>query len=1023
MGTTGTRSSEVLVALVTAAALNALPPGNAAHAQQQLIVNGGFESGLANWSTIGAFHADAGFAYPRTGTRYLYLSQPDGTHGNNLNGECWQQFTIPANAAYAGLTYYWNVSSQEGPGGAYDFLNATLQDSAGDFLSHLRVYSNLDQSVAGNYQLSSFNLTGFRGQTIRLHFLGTTDESLPSVFRIDDVSVDVVMPGTIETYESMISHCTVRGQDAVDYSFTVSNSGGYAGIQYAIAVNQPWLTVTPPGGSTVNVPLLHTINFSTSGLAAGDYFATMTISDPGATNPVVAIPLSLSVREPPLSAATEAITRVSVSSTGTEANSDSIGSVISADGRFIAFYSWASNVVPGDTNGAWDVFVRDRYSGQTSRVSVSSFGTQSNEGDLETRSVSISADGRYVAFRSGASNLVTGDTNDAKDIFVHDRLTGQTSRVSVASDGTQADSAGWLAISGNGRFVAFYSWSPLVPEDSNDRADVFVHDRQTGQTTRVSVSSSGAQVNDYEADGTPRLSISGDGRFVVFESNSAMLVPNDTNDSWDIFVHDRQTGGTARVSVDSFGAQANGSSHSPSISADGRYVAFYSRVSNLVPDDTNESQDVFVHDRLTAQTTRVSVDSSGTQADGDESESSHWGSSMSADGRFVAFRTTASNLATCDTNYSGDVFVHDRSNGQTTCVSLTPAGATANASSSLPSISADGQFVAFSSGASDLIPGDTNESYDVFVVDRMPCGSGLIADCNGNCAPAVWVGDGICDDGTYKYIGVPIYFNCQQFGNDGGDCSAPMPPIMVPPNHDQSAAQPAVPVPESPLPTERNLLFITHGCCTSPTDYQATWQPLKPALDAILGQQWHVWVFDWSRSPTYEAGDALNKALDLGESLGSAINWENYDHVHLVAHSAGSAMISILARHAQDADGPIIHTTFLDAYAGVGGLGHTGDVLALTDVYGLNAHWADQYFSLENLGFGACGGTGSPTQRVLPNAFNVDVSALDPQWNPPNCRSTHTWPRCFYRHSADGAIGPNPPCAVAPNGAYAPSNQ
>jgi Tol biopolymer transport system component len=411
-----------------------------------------------------------------------------------------------------------------------------------------------------------------------------------------------------------------------------------------------------------------------------------------------------------LAATTE---RVSVDSSGAEGNQSSDDPSISADGRFVAFASYATNLVPGDTNGFTDVFVHDRQTGATERVSVSTSGEQGNSFSFWT---CISADGRCVAFNSSASNLVPGDTNLAYDVFVHDRLTGTTERVSVDSSGVQGDgdSTGLCSISADGRFVAFASYATnLVPGDTNLAYDVFVHDRQTGATERVSVDSSGVEGNDGSYRGSYRPSISADGRFVGFDSGASNLVPGDTNGYEDIFVHDRQTGATERVSVDSSGVQGNSLSQSPSISADGRYVAFWSGASNLVPGDTNGFTDVFVHDRQTGATERVSVDSAGVQGnDGSCCPS------ISADGRFVAFESLATNLVPGDTNGFTDVFVHDRQTGATERVSVDSSGVQGNLDSYEPSISADGRFVAFSSDASNPVPGDTNDWWDVFVHDR-----------------------------------------------------------------------------------------------------------------------------------------------------------------------------------------------------------------------------------------------------------------------------------------------------------------
>ncbi len=403
-------------------------------------------------------------------------------------------------------------------------------------------------------------------------------------------------------------------------------------------------------------------------------------------------------------------TRVSVASDGTQGNDESWYPSISADGRFVVFGSYATNLVPGNIIGRLDIFVHDRQTGQTTRVSVASDGSQAN-GRQSHRS-SISADGRFVAFGSYATNLVLGDTNDKSDIFVHDRETGQTTRVSVAGDGSQGNGSSLDPfLSADGRFVAFKSSSSnLVPGDTNNMWDVFVHDRQTGQTTRVSVASDGSQGNDT----CDYPSISADGRFVVFSSYSTNLVPGDTNNMWDVFVHDRETGQTTRVSVASDGTQANDKSYYSysSLSADGRFVAFGSYATNLVPGGTNGKPGIFVHDRETGLTTRASVSSTGRQANDPACDPS-----ISANGRFVVFGSYATNLVPGDTNNRSDIFVHDRQTGRTMLVSVAGDGSQGNNVSSYPSLSADGCFSAFRSYSNNLVAGDTNGVEDIFVRD------------------------------------------------------------------------------------------------------------------------------------------------------------------------------------------------------------------------------------------------------------------------------------------------------------------
>ncbi|MCL5292157.1 MAG: DNRLRE domain-containing protein [Actinobacteria bacterium] len=392
---------------------------------------------------------------------------------------------------------------------------------------------------------------------------------------------------------------------------------------------------------------------------------------------------------------------------------------ISADGRYVSFSSAANNLVPNDTNNTNDVFLYDRQTGTIERVSVSSTGAQGdNPGGIDNGSYlsSVSYDGRFVAFVSFFSNLVPNDTNGSPDIFVRDRAAGTTERVNISSSGEQAyDSGHSITISGHpsisadGRYVAFNSWATnLVPNDTNNSSDVFVYDRTNHTIERVSVSNSGVQGNNW----SEKPVISADGRYVAFQSYANNLVPNDTNGQQDVFVYDRTNRTIERVSVSSSGAEGNGQSgnYRLSFSADGRYVAFESNASNLVPGDTNNKSDVFVHDRTNHTTERVSVSSSGEQ--GNDNSTNPF---ISADGVSVAFSSMASNLVPGDTNNAQDVFVYNRLNHTTTRISVSDSGLQGNGTSDQLVISSNGSVVAFASDASNLISGDTNGVKDVFV--------------------------------------------------------------------------------------------------------------------------------------------------------------------------------------------------------------------------------------------------------------------------------------------------------------------
>ncbi|MBI1850320.1 MAG: calcium-binding protein [Planctomycetes bacterium] len=433
-------------------------------------------------------------------------------------------------------------------------------------------------------------------------------------------------------------------------------------------------------------------------------------------------------------AVAQTVTRVSADSSGVQGNDHSTAPILSADGRFVVFGSSASNLVPDDTNDAGDVFVHDRLTGRNEIVSVASGGVQVR---ADIRGVDISADGRFVLLYCSTDSLDPADTNRFPDAFVHDRQTLETTLVSVGSSGVQGnDASAGVRISADGRFVAFVSLATnLVPGDTNARQDLFVHDRQTGQTTRENLGSGGVQSDE----GTSKSDMSDDGRFVVFESSSTYLVPGDTNSMGDIFVHDSQTNETVRVSTDSAGNEGNLLSFYPSISGDGRFVAFISYAENLVPGDTNRARDGFVHDLQTGRTVRVDVNSAGAQ-----SSLTDGSCVISRNGRFVLVASRATDLAQDNGARLPDLFVHDLVTGQTTCATVNSVGYQPFADNAEEgyAISGDGRFVAFASVAPNFVSGDTNGKFDIFVrpmLDPSECRAGVVGSGVGSIADVLFV--------------------------------------------------------------------------------------------------------------------------------------------------------------------------------------------------------------------------------------------------------------------------------------------
>lgn len=396
---------------------------------------------------------------------------------------------------------------------------------------------------------------------------------------------------------------------------------------------------------------------------------------------------------------------VSVATSGVQADSYSSPPAISAGGRFVAFVTRATNLDPADTNSEADVCLRDLATGTTELVSVALGGGSGNRGSYQP---AISSDGRYVAFTSFASDLVAGDQNGRNDVYRRDRRLGRTVRVSLDATGIEVrEHCEAPAISADGRFVSFQSRAAvLVANDTNGEPDVFLKDLVSGAIERVSLGAGGIEGNGPAG---PTSAISADGRFVAFTSAATDLVVGDTNGDEDVYLRDRWLATTVRVSVATSGAQADFDSALASTSADGRFVAFVSRSAQLVTGDTNAAFDVYVRDLVGATTERVSLGPNGIEGDGDSTTAS-----ISADGRYIAFASW-SKFGTANPLGRAQVFVRDRRAAMTTLVSRSDSGAVGNDDSSSPVMSADGRRIAFVSFASNLVPLDQNGFEDAFV--------------------------------------------------------------------------------------------------------------------------------------------------------------------------------------------------------------------------------------------------------------------------------------------------------------------
>lgn len=419
---------------------------------------------------------------------------------------------------------------------------------------------------------------------------------------------------------------------------------------------------------------------------------------------------------------------VSVDSAGVQGDRESYEPSISADGRYVAFVSSAENLVPDDTNGGldslssgYDIFVRDRTTGTTERVSVSSNGREA-DGDSgflgRMGGPSISADGRYVAFASDATNLVSGDRNGVTDVFVHDRQTGDTTRVSVATGGDETGGGQGPDISADGRYVAFYSFAEdLVPGDANFAEDIFVHDTQTGTTERISQAPDGSDANGGSSF-PPH--ISADGNFVYFSSTASNMVPGiETDGDTDAFLFNRGTGEMTAVTAGEGNPDSFVSIHgmADGMSSNGRYLSFTTKDDQFAGPGTDTNgftDDAWLYDTVTDTYTLVGVNDDEVQ--GDEFT---FGGDVSDDGRYVTLVSRATTFG--PNNNRENVYQRDVEAGTTSLISAASDGTVGNLNSGEPTMTPDGKVTAFHSGSTTFVEPDANGlASDVFVRDMRP---------------------------------------------------------------------------------------------------------------------------------------------------------------------------------------------------------------------------------------------------------------------------------------------------------------
>lgn len=535
--------------------------------------------------------------------------------------------------------------------------------------------------------------------------------------------------------------------------------------------------------------------------------------------------------------------RPSVATGNVQANSASVNAAVSPDGRYVAFQSLASNLAPIDNNSTDDVFLHDRVSGTTTLISANA-SNPNQTANSYSGSPAISTGGLFVAFYSLATDLVSPPALSGC-AWVRDVAAGQSIVVSRHSNGNPAFAGQPVSISASGRYIAYESGvTDIVAGDLNGKTDVFVFDRTTNSTVLASLTVTGVQANQN----CTSAALSPDGRFVAFVTTATNLDPLATGPSSQVYVKDLQTGVLFLASQSSLGVAGDNSSSDPHMSANG-CVVFLSYALNLVP---VVGGGIYLRNFQTNQTERVSVNDAGTPPN-----NSAYSPDISADGRFVVFESTATNLDFGANPGAWQIFLRDRVNSTTRTVSLSSAGQASNAQGAINStISADGRVVVFESMATNLVPNDTNGTTDVFLRDRMgssPFEYGVAQQNSHGCTPAItWSGT------PSKSAGSGFTIGCNQVLNK-------KPGIMLYSTHGSSVTpfQGTFLYLKSPIvrTAAQNSGGSASGIdCTGhfALDFN-TWMAASSDPTLILGAE--VWVQYWSRDTQAPSASNLSDAL------------------------------------------------------------------------------------------------------------------------------------------------------------------